>query len=115
MGIDTWNAHIMTPESSDRTHYLYCNTRNYPVDDEEYNKHFAAGLRAAFELEDKPMQEAQQCWIGNVEFLEQKPGLLAIDAAAVRARRILLQLVDSEAGIATADKNEPRSSGVVDA
>jgi phenylpropionate dioxygenase-like ring-hydroxylating dioxygenase large terminal subunit len=96
-GIDTWNAHIMTPEGSSRTHYFYCNSRNYRVDDEEYNRHFAAGLRSAFELEDKPMIEAQQRRVGDVDLLEQKPALLPIDSASVRARRLLRQLINAEA------------------
>jgi vanillate O-demethylase monooxygenase subunit len=95
-GIDTWNAHIMTPESSGRTHYFYCNSRNYLVDDEGYNKQLAAGLRAAFELEDKPMIEAQQRRVGDIDLLEQQPGLLAIDSASVRARRILRHLISAE-------------------
>ena len=64
-GIDTWNAHIMTPESESRTHYFYCNSRNYMTDDAHFNRVFATGLRAAFEHEDKPMIEAQQRQIGR--------------------------------------------------
>jgi phenylpropionate dioxygenase-like ring-hydroxylating dioxygenase large terminal subunit len=95
-GIDTWNAHIMTPEGDASTHYFYCNSRNYMMDDAEFNKLFATGLRAAFEHEDKPMIEAQQQRVGNVDLLEQHPALLAIDSASVKVRRILSQMIKAE-------------------
>jgi phenylpropionate dioxygenase-like ring-hydroxylating dioxygenase large terminal subunit len=96
-GIDTHNAHIMTPESSGRTHYFYCNSRNYRVDDETYNQQMAAGLRAAFETEDKPMIEAQQRRIGARDLLEEGPALMQIDTASVRARRRFNRLLAQEA------------------
>jgi vanillate O-demethylase monooxygenase subunit len=95
-GIDTWNAHIMTPEGEARTHYFYCNSRNYLTDDANFNQLFASGLRAAFEHEDKPMIEAQQRRVGAVDLLEQHPALLGIDAASVRVRRILSQMINAE-------------------
>jgi len=98
-GIDTWNAHIMTPEGDARTHYFYCNTRNYKVHDAQFNRLFATGLRAAFEHEDKPMIEAQQRRVGTVDLLEQHPALLAIDSASVRVRRILSQMIKAESSV----------------
>jgi phenylpropionate dioxygenase-like ring-hydroxylating dioxygenase large terminal subunit len=102
-GIDTWNAHIMTPEGVARTHYFYCNSRNYRVDDANFNKLFATGLRAAFEHEDKPMIEAQQRRIGNVDFLDQHPALLAIDSASMKVRRILSQMIKAESVAAASE------------
>jgi vanillate O-demethylase monooxygenase subunit len=95
-GIDTWNAHIMTPERATTTHYFYCNSRNYRTDDADYNAAIAAGLRVAFETEDKPMIEAQQSRMGAVDLLDFRPALLPIDIAAVRARQIYRRLVESE-------------------
>jgi vanillate O-demethylase monooxygenase subunit len=99
-GIDTWNAHIMTPEGDARTHYFYCNSRNYKMDDADFNQVFATGLRAAFEHEDKPMIEAQQRRVGTVDLLEQHPALLGIDVASVRVRRILSQMIRAETSTA---------------
>lgn len=96
MGIDTLNAHIMTPESAGRTHYFYCNSRNYLMDDPEFNRQFAKALTAAFELEDKPMIEAQQLRVGDVDLMDQRPALLGIDTASVRARRAWLRHLVSE-------------------
>jgi vanillate O-demethylase monooxygenase subunit len=87
----------MTPESAARTHYFYCNSRNYRMDDADFNRMFATGLRAAFEHEDKPMIEAQQRRVGVVDLLDQHPALLGIDAASVRVRRILSQMMIAEA------------------
>jgi len=101
-GIDTWNAHIMTPEGEARTHYFYCNSRNYLMHDANFNQLFATGLRAAFEHEDKPMIEAQQRRVGAVDLLEQHPALLGIDAASVRVRRILSQMIKTESSTAAA-------------
>jgi vanillate O-demethylase monooxygenase subunit len=95
-GIDTWNAHIMTPECVDRTHYFYCNSRNYHMNDAEFNRLFAAGLRAAFANEDKPMIEAQQQRVGNVDLLEQRPSLMSIDIGSVTVRRRYAQLLQTE-------------------
>lgn len=97
-GVDTWNAHIMTPETATTTHYFYCNSRNYRADDSEYNAAMAAGLRMAFEHEDKPMIEAQQRALGDVDLFDLKPALLAIDNGSTRARRIYQRLVADEAG-----------------
>src|SRR5258708_24635917 len=95
-GIDSYNAHVMTPESASRTHYFYCNSRNYFVDDEEYNRVFAAALRSAFELEDKPMIEAQQARIGTADLLDRQPMLMSIDHASTRARRAWTRMLNAE-------------------
>lgn len=100
-GIHTENVHIMTPESACSTHYFYSNARNYRIDDADYNMAFAAGLRRAFETEDKPMIEAQQRRIGSSDLFAHEPALLAIDNASTRARRILDRLVVAERGQAS--------------
>jgi phenylpropionate dioxygenase-like ring-hydroxylating dioxygenase large terminal subunit len=95
-GIDTWSAHIVTPETERTTHYFYFNTREYRTEDAEYNAQFAAGLRHAFTTEDKPMIEAQQRRIGDADLFDRKPVLLATDAASTRARRVYGRLLDAE-------------------
>jgi len=54
-------------------------------------------LREPFEQEDLPMLEAQQRSIGDSDFWSMKPILLAGDAAAVRARRVLDAMIKAEA------------------
>lgn len=95
-GIDTWSAHIVTPEGPRTTHYFYFNTRDFRVDDAEYNDAFAAGLRHAFTSEDKPMIEAQQRRLGDADLFDGRPVLLPTDAASTRARRVFARLIDAE-------------------
>lgn len=95
-GIDTWSAHIVTPETERSTHYFYFNTREYRVDDAEYNAHFAAGLNQVFTTEDKPMIEAQQRRLGDADLFDRKPVLLGTDEASTRARRSYQQLLAAE-------------------
>ena len=95
-GIDTWSAHIVTPESARSTHYFYFNTREFRTGDADYNAQFAAGLRHVFTTEDKPMIEAQQRRLGDADLFERQPVLLASDAASTRARRVYARLLDAE-------------------
>lgn len=95
-GIDTWSAHIVTPERARTTHYFYFNTREYRVDGDAYNQLFAAGLRHAFTTADKPMIEAQQRWLGDADLFDKKPVLLASDTASTPARRVYARLLATE-------------------
>lgn len=108
MEIVTRNAHIMTPETATSTHYFYCNSRNYKVDDPAYNEATANGLAMAFGGEDKPMIEAQQARIGTADLLDCNPALMAIDNASTRARRVYRRLAEAE----KAGKPVPVSSPV---
>ena len=95
-GIDTWTAHIYTPESQGTTHYFYASGRNYKVDDAAYNAGMAMGLKMAFEQEDLPMIEAQQRRLGDRDLMAAGPQLFAIDGASIRARRIYDRLLAAE-------------------
>lgn len=95
-GIDTWTAHIYTPETQGKTHYFYASGRNYKVDDAGYNAGMAIGLKMAFEQEDLPMIEAQQQRIGNRDLMEAGPQLFAMDSASIRARRMYDRLLAAE-------------------
>ncbi|KWF32690.1 hypothetical protein WL86_29435 [Burkholderia diffusa] len=53
-------------------------------------------LSHPFTKEDMPMLEAQQAAIGDSDFWSLKPVLLASDAAAVRARRTLDEMINRE-------------------
>lgn len=102
----TLMLHSMTPESASATHYFYCFTRGYRVDDVELTKAIKALLEAAFVEEDKPMIEAQQCMMGTSDLWALRPALLAIDNAAVRARRQLEKLIACERNAMSDEKNE---------
>lgn len=89
--------HNMTPETQGSTHYFYCNTRPYLVDDIAFSASLKATLEYAFATEDKVMLERQQQRIGNTDFASLKPVLLSVDAASTRARRKLAELLAEEA------------------
>jgi vanillate O-demethylase monooxygenase subunit len=105
-GIDTWSAHIVTPESARSSHYFYFNTREFRVDDADYNRQMAAGLRHAFTTEDKPMIEAQQRRLGDADLFDRSPVLLASDAASTRARRVYTRLLAAEQAAAPLTKDK---------
>jgi vanillate O-demethylase monooxygenase subunit len=91
-------VHLFTPETEKTTHYWF--STSYPRRmGEEGERRTAADmtfLRAPFETEDLPVLEAQQVSMGDAEFWSLKPVLLAGDAAAVRARRLLDNMVKAE-------------------
>lgn len=93
--------HNMTPATADFTHYFYCSTRQFLVDDPAFSEVLKAALQKAFVEEDKPMLEMQQQRIGASEFWDLSPILLKSDAAAVRVRRELESLIAAEEQTAT--------------
>jgi vanillate O-demethylase monooxygenase subunit len=90
--------HSLTPETAGTTHYFYCVTRRFRTHDLELTRIIKTSTEAAFTLEDKPMIEAQQQRMATFDLLAQNPLLLPIDAAAVRVRRMLQQMIEAETG-----------------
>lgn len=91
-------AHCFTPQSAGRTHYFYSIAfprAMGPMADELAAQGVGA-LRAPFEFEDKPIVEAVGRRMCGQDLLALKPVLLAGDAAAVRARRLLRAMVEKE-------------------
>jgi vanillate O-demethylase monooxygenase subunit len=52
-----------------------------------------------FHEQDKPMIEGVQTRMGDRELLSMRPILLATDAAAIRARRLLAAMIEAEARV----------------
>ncbi|WP_312960743.1 aromatic ring-hydroxylating dioxygenase subunit alpha [Stutzerimonas nitrititolerans] len=97
-GRETPLPHLFTPETATTTHYWF----SFPMprargeEGERIAEEQVSGLYQPFSTEDLPMLEAQQQVLGEAEFWSQKPILLPGDAAAVRARRVLDQLIRNE-------------------
>jgi len=91
-----FNAHILTPETSTSSHYFFAATRNFRVKDGELNAEIAAAREHIFGTEDKPMIEAIQNRMGDAEFWTLNPLLFSVDAAPVRVRRRLKQMIEAE-------------------
>jgi vanillate O-demethylase monooxygenase subunit len=102
-GVENIGTHILTPETEFSTHYFYANSRNYKLDDLKIDERIRQWFHDGFVLEDKVMAEAiQRRMKGSTDLLKMDPILLPIDAAPVRARRQLAQLMEAEAGEANA-------------
>ena len=82
------NPHIITPETATSSHYFF--TR-------EPGEASEAMAKQVFDAEDGPMLEAIQHAMLGRDFWAERPVVLSVDAAAIRARRRLMQLRRSEA------------------
>lgn len=93
--------HFFTPETNKTAHYWFSTSYPRRMGDEGLRRanEDIKYLRGPFETEDLPMLEAQQNLMGDSDFWSLKPILLAGDAAAVRARRVLDQLIKDEQNI----------------
>lgn len=96
-GGNVMNVHILTPETESTSHYFFASTRDFAVDDAEYNEKTRQIREQIFSTEDEPMIAAQQSRIGNQDFWSLKPALLKIDEGAVRVRRRMETLIAAEA------------------
>jgi phenylpropionate dioxygenase-like ring-hydroxylating dioxygenase large terminal subunit len=94
----TRSVHLRTPETESTTHYFYA--FSYPMEmgkkGADFLKNLTDMLTYPFEKEDLPMLEMQQQIIGNKDFMSMQPTLLPIDGAAIRARRVMDQLIADE-------------------
>lgn len=92
------SAHLFTPASASSTNYFY--TASFPralgPNAEAMAQERVQQIRGPFEHEDKPMIEAVARRMGGADLWSLNPVLLPGDAAAVRARRVLQQLVAQE-------------------
>jgi vanillate O-demethylase monooxygenase subunit len=96
VGKATPGVHLMTPETEGSTHYFWSNGRDFRREDTELHAALDEGFKIAFELQDKPMMIAQRDALAGADFWDMKPLILAGDAGAVRARRILRKMIKEE-------------------
>jgi phenylpropionate dioxygenase-like ring-hydroxylating dioxygenase large terminal subunit len=94
-GVDTLSLHLATPESLGKTHYWYWSSRNFARTAAD-NANIKPMIERAFKSEDKPMLEAQQTRVGAADFWSLHPVLLPGDVGAVRVRRKLQALIESQ-------------------
>ena len=90
-------AHLITPETADTCHYFWKFARDFKLEDTEFSERLRATIQSAFETEDAPMIEAQHRYMGGQSVEALKPVLLTSDAASMRARRVLAQLLKAQA------------------
>jgi vanillate O-demethylase monooxygenase subunit len=97
-GPRSFQAHLITPETEHTSHYFWKWARDFKLGDEEFSARLQASLQGAFETEDGPMIEAQSRYMDGQPLEALKPVLLATDSASIRARRVLTQLIQEQAG-----------------
>ena len=97
-----YGGNLLTPETEARTHYFWSVTRDYATENEALDEVIGSALRDAFVNEDKPIIEAQQAMMNLSGGNLPQPVLIETDAAAMRARRVLDTLMQSERSNATA-------------
>ncbi|NNL84851.1 MAG: aromatic ring-hydroxylating dioxygenase subunit alpha [Myxococcales bacterium] len=87
------SAHLLTPETEASTHYFWHGAlaKEHPQSLDDMRKIFTD----AFDREDAPMLEAVQRNMDG-DFWSLRPIMLATDAGAVRARRVLTKLIEEE-------------------
>lgn len=92
-GISIWSSHLITPETETSSHYHWCFSRDFRLEDEDMTRLLFEGARDTF-LEDLEMIEAQQDRLGGVTL----DGLVDInsDNAQIQARRMLNELIAAE-------------------
>jgi phenylpropionate dioxygenase-like ring-hydroxylating dioxygenase large terminal subunit len=95
-GFNTLNPNLITPETESSTHYFWATCRNFDLEDKELTEKFRIGASHAFEMEDKPVLEAQQVALGATDMMSLKPVFLINDAGSVRARRVIDNLLSQE-------------------
>ncbi|GJH37821.1 aromatic ring-hydroxylating dioxygenase subunit alpha [Paraburkholderia azotifigens] len=95
-GLVRIGTHIVTPIGAASTQYLYASSRNYRLDDPDADDETARWQQMGFHEQDKPMIEGVQTRMGERELFSMRPVLLATDAAAIRARRLLAAMIDAE-------------------
>jgi phenylpropionate dioxygenase-like ring-hydroxylating dioxygenase large terminal subunit len=92
-GISIWSTHLITPETENSSHYMFCFARDFRIDDPEMSRLLYEGSKATF-LEDAEMLEAVQMnrQGGSLD------GLIDIgaDAAQLQARRMLAGMIEGE-------------------
>ncbi len=98
-GVKLPNAHLVTPATELRCHYFWSVARNRRVNDEEAGRKLYEIVQRIFSTEDIPMIEAQQRNMGKVtDIMALRPVSIEPDIPAVRARRILAELIRAEQG-----------------
>lgn len=95
-GLETKNAHFLTPETETTTHYFWGIARNFDLDNPGLDEQIRQGTEYAFVHEDEVMLHAVQEAMGDRDFWELRPALLPGDAGAVQLRRTLDAMIAAE-------------------
>lgn len=87
--VDLFGSHFLTPETQDSTHYFYCHSRNFRLDDPEVDEYFHNWQRSALKAEDSRVAEAIARLVPEADALGVRMVVLSTDLAGIRVNRIL--------------------------
>lgn len=95
-GVIVWQAHILTPETENTTHYFWATSRTGPPSEQGDAMLFGM-MSQAFGDEDKPVIEAAYANLSGRGFWDLKPLSLGVDSGGTRARRVIEKMKRLEA------------------
>ncbi len=99
-GVIVQQAHILTPETNDTTHYFWASTYAEVEGGPDMGPVLRELFTQAFDQEDKPIIEAAYANLDGGEFWDQRPVSLGIDQGGARARRMIQDILRREASTA---------------
>ena len=94
-GVILHQAHILTPETAETTHYFWATTRTGPPSPEG-DRMLAGLMEQAFREEDKPIIEAAYANLDGADFWDAGPFSLRVGGGGTRARRMIQKLMKQE-------------------
>jgi phenylpropionate dioxygenase-like ring-hydroxylating dioxygenase large terminal subunit len=95
-GVQLNSVQLLTPETPTSTHYFWRLFRSYRLQDASLTAAIEQMVSHAFHTEDEPMIAAVQERMGDRELMDMQPVMLGVDGGAMRARRILEDLIRKE-------------------
>jgi phenylpropionate dioxygenase-like ring-hydroxylating dioxygenase large terminal subunit len=110
-GLETKNCHFTTPETDKSTHYFWAISRNFDLNNANFDEEICGGTEYAFVQQDEPMVESLQDVIGDREFWSMKPTLLQGDIGTVEVRRTLDRMIERERAEVAHQSNRTTTSG----
>lgn len=110
-GVELNSIQLLTPVDATATHYFWRLFRSYRLEDSTLTAGIEEMAAHAFHTEDEPMIAAVQSHMNGRELLDMNPVMLSVDTGAIRARRILEDLLTQETSPCSAE--EPSKVPVV--
>lgn len=95
-GVWAYFNHFLTPATETTTHYFWSVSRPFKLDDPAIDQAIDDSVKVAFVQEDVPIIERVHLMMGGQDFEAMRPVLLSVDTGALRARRVLKQLIEQE-------------------
>lgn len=87
--VDLFGSHFLTPETQNTTHYFYCHSRNFLLEEPSADEFFRNWQRTALKAEDSRVAEAIARLVPEADQLDVQMVFLSTDLSGIRVNRIL--------------------------